>query len=155
MSSVLSVGGAKSSNVVFTCVRVNVHISSSEAKIPDVGVTLIWAHVAMQLVRPSSVFRMYRNFEPSTVDRHSDCHSQLAHFGIGEVVTLFDQSSKICSAWPRARCQVPVTRWFRLSLSGLKGHVPDVQLRFGLGACTCRIRADINMRTQPVFLFEL
>ena len=30
-----------------------------------------------------------------------------------------------------------------------EGRVPDLQLRFGLGACTSRIMADINIRTKP------
>ena len=33
--------------------RVEVHIPSNEAELPDVNLTLIWIHVAMQLVRPS------------------------------------------------------------------------------------------------------
>ena len=58
------VTGSRSITAVFTCVRVEVHISKSEAELPHVSVTPLRAHVAVQLVRPSFVFRSYRNLEP-------------------------------------------------------------------------------------------
>ena len=97
----------------------------------------------MQLVRPSSVFRTYRNLEPSTVDRHSDCHWQLANFSIGEV------SSQCVLPGPEKGASDALDLIFCGRFERSRGHVPDLQLRFVLGACTGRIMADINIRTQP------